>query len=207
MTNIQTRAYFVDKPNKARARWILEQLYEQSPDGAYAELYKWFEVVPPKRPKSLEDWVNLARSSEAVRPQLNHTYYDGEHLIATDGYRLHRYKCKMPQVGYYHADGTHMHFDNETHMKFPETSRLFPDTVYSREFNIDEICEGIDKNHYRLNIFNTVYHVRKKHLDDLMFNDETATIFTNYNDGKSRLNFYFNQERDGLLMPINPNKI
>lgn len=202
MTNIQTEAYNLRKPNKAWARKLLEQLYEQSPDDAYAMLYKYFEVTPPKNPKTLQEWVNKARSSEAFRPQLHHSYYDGEYLIATNGHRLHRVKCDLPQVGYYHADGSYMYID----FKFPETSRVFPSHTHSFQFDMNKHCRKHDEQLYRLTIFDGVkWYVNRKYLDDLMWKDKTAQIFTSYNDSKSPIHFVFD-DRDAILMPyINAN--
>lgn len=197
MNNIQTHAYLSDKPNKARARQLLEQLYNQAPDGAYAELYKYFEVKPSKKPKSLEEWVNLARSSEAVKPQLHHTHYDGEYLTATDGHRLHRIKTKLPQVGYYHADGSYMYIE----WKFPETQRVFPTPTYCFDFDMTLHCKIEDKNHYRLDVFNNVWFFKRNYLDQLMGETTKARLFTDYNDSRSAVHFIFDN-REAILMPV-----
>lgn len=70
-------------------------------DGIEA-LYKYFLPTPPKKAKTAAQWVAKAVADKKdVREYLRYVYSDGEHLVATDGHRIHWIKTNDYPAGYY----------------------------------------------------------------------------------------------------------
>jgi len=88
--NIHSVAHtMTKKPNKATAQLMIEKLYKNAPSEseAYtlAALFKFFQPLPPKKPKTALEWVSLAVSKEQTRYYLTAIYRDSGTAVATNG--------------------------------------------------------------------------------------------------------------------------
>ena len=103
VTNIATTAQKISKMKKGDISAFLTRLYEKETDEGtqrdIAALYKHFEVKTTSSKKVLTSpiaFVNAARGKDEGRPFLMNAYFDGEMLVATDGYSLH-YVARTPE--------------------------------------------------------------------------------------------------------------
>ena len=77
-------------------------------DRDMAQLYQYFTLKIPAKPKTVEQWVAKAMPKDDIRYYLNYIYSDGNRIMATDGTRLHLAEIEYP-AGYYDQNMNFIH--------------------------------------------------------------------------------------------------
>jgi hypothetical protein len=208
MSELATIASKIKKPSKAIAQDIVRNLATKNPDCTHdlAKLYAYFMEAPKAKPKTDFEWVALAMGKNDVRPYLNYVYVDDEHIVGSDGHRLHMVPTDGRKPGYYNAAGDLVEF---TGYKYPDYKRLIcKDFTCSHEIAIDSLpvveIKPLKIHSYALEFGNTfaekrALHVQKKYLDQATVGHDVVLI--NFTDDLGAIRIDMGT-RTAVIMPI-----
>lgn len=215
MTDINTIATLATRLDKKPNKQVVWELLEKEVfpiEGLGVEtkavLYRFFMPAPPAKAKTLHHWVAKAVSKEGTRPYLNHVYFDGMFLVATDGHRLHY--SKPDDLGayekecFYDAAGNKVNGDGFT---FPQWQRVVPEAGESVRLTVSDLrvvqVESKDKgapaNAYVLP--NDTY-VNIKYLDEALNGHKEFTVLNADSDHKTPVLITTPDNRRSVVMPI-----
>lgn len=197
--NIQTRAHRTHrKPKKEEAQAVIEAIYNGTPatQEELAALYKYFMPAMPAKCKDLVQWVAKARSTDQTRRYLTQSYCDGQHLIATDGHRMHWIKAPEGMAkGYVDDKGAAIDIDGT----FPDWQRVIPQAEHSKEIHVQDL-EATKRDRIMCYNIGGAYF-NKKYIDDILNGDTSATV--RYTDGpRDPIRFEFEDGRNAVVMPV-----
>lgn len=206
MQNIETMAYNSTKMKKDDVQAFIKNLYDTASDDIkkdLAAIYKYFTPAMPKVTKCPLMWVYKATEKSATRPYLNHSYSDGENLVATDGHRLHYIKTDLEQ-GYYDSKGVKIDYDGN----FPEYKRVLPEPKHKQEIDFSKL--ELKANDRAKKIIQYVLPLNgKEHLFDKKIVDEalngltTVTMHGDFDDTLSPKGFEL-EHGNAVIMPMRP---
>lgn len=137
MTNIQTRIKTTQlKAPKDKRFNAISALVDGLPHDLLTQyrheltlLYSYFLPAPPKKSKTLHQWVSKARAKrEDRRYYIADIYSDGDALVATDGVRVHIVDGLSLPKGYYDTNLKPLDVD----WNFPDYARIIPE--YKKPF-------------------------------------------------------------------------
>jgi hypothetical protein len=208
MSELATIASKIKKPSKAIAQDIVRNLAKQHPECMYdlAKLYTFFMESPKAKPKTNFEWVALAMAKSDVRPYLNFVYVDDEHIVGSDGHRLHMAPTDGREPGFYNLAEDKVEFGGH---KYPNYKRLVNRYfTCSHEITVQELpvveIEPLKIPSYSLEFGNTfaekrALHIQKKYLDQATVGHETVLI--NFTDDLGAIRIDMGT-RTAVIMPI-----
>ena len=169
---------------------VLPEETDQDIQRILGTLYQHFLPPTPKKPKTREQWVQLAKGNNDVRYYLNYVYSNGENLVATDGHRVHIMKDTPLTKGCYDADMQFM----DDNWNFPDYERLLltgaVETQTSTKAvmlsNTVEADPAHPKTGERVVIHDTLFNLRYVQ-DALALFDDDQTVMYNIVDNKLQI--------------------
>lgn len=206
MQNIETMAYNSTKMKKDDVQAFIKNLYDTASDDIkkdLAAIYKYFTPSMPKVTKCPLMWVYKAVSKEAAREYLNHSYSDGTHLIATDGYRLHYIKTDL-EKGFYDSKGVQIDFEGN----FPDFERIVPEAKHSQEVDFSKLElktseRGKKIIQYVLPLNGKEHLFDKKIVDEALNGQTKVTIWGDFDSTSSCKGFDLEFGK-ALVIPMRP---
>ena len=193
--NIHSVAHtMTKKPNKATAQLMIEKLYKNAPSEseAYnlAALFKFFQPLPPKKPKTALEWVSLAVSKEQTRYYLTAIYRDSGTAVATNGDIM--FLCPdNGDDGYIDMNRNPIALDGT----FPQWRKVLPETAVEIDgalFTVGESGQVIHPAH--------AMGFNKKYFDQAMVYGQNPRYF--WDGGGSPMLITFDDGLKAVIMPM-----
>lgn len=136
------------------------------------KLLNYFAPSAPHKPKTSEQWVNLAIAKNDVRYYLNEAYSDGEgNYLATNGHMLFRCDTTKPEGFYNGPTGLQVKLDGKFPYRWPGILRRVPDGEYVSlcSSGLVQGCRMLDgKEYFYYASPNQTDYVYEKHYIDKM---------------------------------------
>ena len=204
-TNIRTTQTRSNPQKRYKAiNDLIDALPEEILKEHYAELALLYQTFLPKAKtaKTPLQWVGLAQSKEAARPQLHHPYVSdcGKYVVATDGARLHLINNSegYPAGRYVEKYGNLLTLNNT----FPDWLRIFPEYETAP---VELMVSNIREQNRRLIIdINDGPSLDKKYLDEATGGEDKYDDWLVQVKGDNDP-VYFQHKTDGrqaLIMPV-----
>ena len=178
LDELATLANNIEPVNRSRAHDIICDLatgkvHENDQAVLFAGLYAYFMPNTPKKPKTSEQWVNLAMAVNDVRYYLNQAYVaENGDYVCTDGHRCHILSGVDKSSGFYDKALNKVELDG----KFPDYERIIPDVTKGSykvftlaELNLSVIDNGMGKKkdqRYIISVNDRMICINKKYWDE-----------------------------------------
>jgi len=107
------------------------------------EIYTFFMAGLPTTPKTTEQWVYKATAVDDMRKFLYECYSDGEHLVGTDGHRLHVHFFTHYPKGFYDSEMNDVSARMQD-LEYPNWERAIPDNPCRVSLDsLDELTQSV----------------------------------------------------------------